>query len=438
MEIENPTAQGHRTPPHHPIFGVHVDKGSIRHVIEIVFSDYEIRSIHELPSGESYNNRIYFIDLRQTQPYEIELNLVLKVNGRFFGADKIQNEVGGLLLLEATCPSIPAPRIRAWSEDGRLAWVPHGGRPGTLEKHIVNAGKTPGWILMTRVPGERLEQLHGTLGEADLRLVGTQVAEIVAGWRRGITPQRYCGNLRFSETLKSDDTVDLAGKGACPDLAIRGVLGDDIKTSQPIDSVLSYYKIGLEHRLCELQSQDVYAPNRAITPMVEAFINETLPHLALVRSSSDAEPFVFTHYDLSPRNVLVTGSPPVVSGVVDFEFSGFFPTLDEFVNDYVDNGGDWPAAAYKAYLDRLRELGVSTPASGVDERTWNQAVSLGKLKDNVAPWWLPGPYKGEELLAKLRQAEEVVGDMISKLKATMSLEASMSDVFAVPTKTSLN
>jgi Ser/Thr protein kinase RdoA (MazF antagonist) len=405
--------QGRQTPPHHPIFGVYLEHDRIRQIIGSVFPSHEVLSIHQLPSGQSYNNRIYFVDTRQAQKDAVGLRLVLKVNGRFFGANKTQNEVGCLSLLETDCPSVPSPRVYAWSDDGQTISVPTGGH--SIERHNLES-TTPGWILMSRVPGQNLSQLSGTLDDASLRSVGSQVAEMVAVWRRSIPLQRYCGNLRFSSAVNQDNAADIPEKLSSPSLAIRGILADAIDTSAPIDSLLNYYKLGLENKLHDLESKDLFAPNRKLGPMVRAFINGVLPSLALVQSNDGSNPFIFTHYDLSPRNVLVSGSPPAVSGLVDFEFSGFFPALDEFVNDYVDNGGDWPAAAYEAYLERLGELGVPTPAKGVDKNIWRQAVCLGKLVNNLAPWWLPGPHEGDELLAQLLKAEEVVRDMISKLE----------------------
>ncbi len=68
-----------------------------------------------LSRGRSFNNRIYFPQLRLGSPdsegqgLREDLELVLKVNGRYFGADKIQNEVGCLWLLEKYCSRVPAP-----------------------------------------------------------------------------------------------------------------------------------------------------------------------------------------------------------------------------------------------------------------------------------------------------------------------------------------
>ncbi len=66
--------------------------------------------------------------------------------------------------------------------------------------------------------------------------------------------------------------------------------------------------------------------------------------------------------------------------------SGFFPALEEFVvNDYVDNGEDWPNAAYDAYLQRLEQLGVSTPAAGIEKEVWEQAHQLGQVLEHISP-----------------------------------------------------
>jgi len=58
----------------------------------------------------------------------------------------------------------------------------------------------------------------------------------------------------------------------------------------------------------------------------------------------------FTHYDFSPRNILVSeGSPPLVTSVLDFEFAGFFPNEDQFTNNAIANNQDWPEAAYRVF-----------------------------------------------------------------------------------------
>ena len=151
-----------------------------------------------------------------------------------------------------------------------------------------------------------------------------------------------------------------------------------------------------------------------MSPRLADFVSNTLPTLEL--ANGPAAKFVFTHFDLSPRNVLVSGTPPRVTGLVDFEFSGFFPEVDEFVNDYVDNGGDWPSAAYEAYLGRLAELGVNTPAHGIDEAVWKQAHWFGQMIEHIAPWWLPGD-KGEEgLRGALQESASVVEEMLKKFE----------------------
>ena len=70
---------------------------------------------------------------------------------------------------------------------------------------------------------------------------------------------------------------------------------------------------------------------------------------------------------------------------------------------------------YDAYLERLHERGVQTPIEGFDTAVWNRCLWLETLIANVAPWYLPGDWKGEELKAKLREAELRVRDMLIRL-----------------------
>ena len=147
--------------------------------------------------------------------------------------------------------------------------------------------------------------------------------------------------------------------------------------------------------------------------------------------SVPAPEFLFTHYDLSPRNTLVSFPDsttsttctctshvsPKITGIIDFEFAGFFPPSHEFVNDYVDNGGDWPEQVYSSYLARLEELGVPTPRRGIDERLWKLEHQLGILLDNIAPWWLPGGMDGDAVEAKLLECRGVAEGCVRELGA---------------------
>lgn len=146
------------TPPTQPTYNVHLTTQRISQIIESVFSNPEIISITE--SDQSFNNRIYFVSVRSA-PSQSEtdapLELVLKVNGRFFDGRKVENEAGCLLMLDRHGSHIPVPRVVAWSTDGlevQSATQVLAGRDGLLRRR----GGSPvqsfhPWVLMTRLPG---------------------------------------------------------------------------------------------------------------------------------------------------------------------------------------------------------------------------------------------------------------------------------------------
>ncbi|KAK0647091.1 hypothetical protein B0T16DRAFT_429666 [Cercophora newfieldiana] len=426
------------TPPHHPIFGVTLSRSHIEAIFAALYPQSELLSVSQLESGKSFNNRIYFLSLGQscgslTTPKETR-ELLLKVNGRFFGSDKIQNEVACLRILEQYCPELPVPRVIAWSEDGRTITIPswddnyatHKKLPIPLEDE---SAQHPGWILMTRLPGEAVSSL--TLDDTAMSSIGAQLAEMVAAWRLNVPHTNNCGNLLFypSDIVgPSNIDIDLGHEDARPAgvadaFIVRGLLGDGIPPSKPITSVLELHRIRFQAKLHELQTVSTFAPNRELVPEISNFITTSLTKLFPIPEASDS--FVFTHFDLSPRNTLVTiptgttpdaeGKPttPQITGLIDFEFSGFFPPSHEFVNDYVDNGGDWSEAAYAAYLKRLAELEVATPLDGIDGEEWRVEHRLGVLMDNIAPWWLPGGFTEREVGEKLEECRRV--DMVKAL-----------------------
>jgi phosphotransferase family enzyme len=129
--------------------------------------------------------------------------------------------------------------------------------------------------------------------------------------------------------------------------------------------------------------------------------------------------FVFTHGDLFPRNILVSGNPPRITGIVDYEFSGFFPKTEEFVNEFVGGAGNWPKWFTAAYHEKLESLGVATPLKGIDHKVWARIIALDRLIAHIAPWWLAGQRSEGVLRDALKDADEVVRRKISELESSV-------------------
>ncbi|KAM0201440.1 hypothetical protein ACHAQI_011294 [Fusarium lateritium] len=293
--------------------------------------------------------------------------------------------------------------------------VTHRDRSATrpLEEQAFD-GNTGGWILMTRVPGEPIDlSEHDNDRLADLAL---QLADHVTNWRQNIPCQIYGGNMRFQEDEYKDSRPDVTlidSRELGANFVIRGILGEGVRSLDPIATVEDYYKVTMENKLKTLEANETFEPNRSLLAPVRNFMREILPSMTSLNTGALA--FVFTHYDLSPRNVLISGEPPQITGIVDFEFAGFFPPLDEFLNDYIENSNDWPKDMYEVYLKRLEENGVPTPLKGVDKDHWEQNYLLQQLVQNIAPWYLPGEYQGEELKQELDKSKVLVKDLLEKL-----------------------
>lgn len=422
------------TPPHHPIAGVSLPTSFIETIFKAVYPDSDPPTIEQLPSGRSYNNRIYFLTVPET-PSTPPKRLVLKVNGRFFGPAKIQNEVACLRILQRYCPDLPVPRVIAWATSGRTVTFPSDA--DKLPKHpiplpVEGDSQHPGWILMTRVPGEPLSSVSLTDSKV-MDAVGAQLADMVATWRTKVPQSRHCGNLIFrpvNAVNYPEPDVDLrhnpthwASSSQADDLMVRGLLGDDITRTDPISSVPKLHRVILQAKLHELQTKEIYAytANRELAPAISEFITNTLPKVF----RDNTPKFVFTHSDLSPRNVLVfypedtegtNPVPPEITGIVDFEFSGFFTPWAEFASDYVNKGGDWPERVHSAYMQRLYKHGVRTPHHGFHEGNWAVEHELESLAENIAPWWLSGGYDHTELDEKLASCKWKVQQLLATLK----------------------
>lgn len=412
------------TPNHHPIFGVYIPESTIQKVIGI-FPGAKLKAIRELDKGKSYNNRIYFLTISQHGPSSLfdsaaaqEVDVVLKANGRYFGADKIQNEVGSLRLMQLYCPSIATPRVLAWSEDGAKIVVAD---PMENEPKIVNLDMEAnedgpnhgGWILMSRLPGESVSRFN--LDGDGMKDVTLQLADIVTQWRTQIPPQRLVGNLQHRSS-KSEADISVGAKNNELNMDIRGILLDGIIITEPLRRPEQYHRTKIEQKIKELQKSETHAPNRHLIPKLQDFLDKTLPRLRMTASDTDAPRYVFTHYDFSPRNVLISESRQI-TGIVDFEWAGFFDEIDEFLNDYSANLEDWGDAPYQAYLERLEQNRIKTPLKGIQKAVWEKARCLDKILENIAPWWLPGGKNGAELEAELQKAADIVTENIARLES---------------------
>ncbi|KAI1012166.1 hypothetical protein LB503_004687 [Fusarium chuoi] len=327
------------TPPHHPNFGVRMSGESINRLVRHVLSDTTRIEVEALPSMKSFNNRIYYLKCHRESHSGSDAvhvdDLVLKINGRGFGSEKVQNEVSCLRLLEHFCPEIPAPRAIAWSQDG-FTIVTKGAQHGDMKLGAVDE-TTSGWILMTKVPGTPIEL--SALSNDDRFQLATQLADYVSIWRRNIPPQNFAGNVSFQQmTCQPDIRIPGSNPDSEMQLFIRGMLGEELDCQHGITSLTEYYRLRIENKMRTLETNKTFAPNSDLIRPLDAFIQQDFPTIKALDAKDNS--FVFTHYDLSPRNILVSGQPPQITGIVDFEFSGFFPPLDEFLNDCIANNGD--------------------------------------------------------------------------------------------------
>jgi hypothetical protein len=420
------------TPPHHPTHNVRFSPAEISGIVAYIGSELEILSIEQLESGKSFNNRLYFIrlSLGQSASHLEAEEVVLKVSGQFFGPDKVQNEVACLYLLEQHCPLVPAPRVLAWSDGGKKdSEVQVVVRTEVEEVKVkqtkleqsseMNLGRNRehGWVLLSRLPERRLElsDLEGEIG-AD---IARELAVMVAQFRTKTPAQGCFGNIRLKpappipeDAAKEDDLFVLG-----PRLIVNGLLLCHHAPEKPTYSTLEYYQVRLQDQLTKLETEDVFASKRTeVSPLVRDFMTKSLPALHLFNRDTPARP-TFTQYDFSPRNILVSGSPPHVTGLVDFEFAGFFPPEEEFANNAVGNEGDWPAPVYDMFLLELEKLGVETPLRGFSVQRWNEARLLMLLIEDIAPWYLrEGGIKGGELEEECQKAADKARRCIEELK----------------------
>lgn len=383
------------TPPHFSTYNVHCPPARISEMITQIFTDETRDTIQRLPSGQSFNNRIYFLTMKERSNANSTASshdLVLKISGQFFGPAKIQNEASCLLLLEKHCPDVPTPKVIAWSENGTeyVTVVREGpevqiSRPSKLS---ATEGKDHGWILMTRLPGRTLQpedlQSHG---ETIMCQLAQHVAKI-----RTVTPlSQDIGNILISSLNPSEQGDNQSTPSTSPvQTRTQGLLIAGISPSDPFSSQLQYQTYKITDQLSILESEDIFTPNKdKLSLLLRNFISDTLSYLPLssLSSSPNSTPPspVFTHYDLSPRNVLISqsssspssssSSTPTITALLDLEFAGFFPPYEEFTNSRITHADYWDDSAWDIFPTELRRLEVHVP----EHREWEQAVAFTSI-----------------------------------------------------------
>ena len=427
-----PHSDGTGTPPHEPTFNVRLSDACVRSIVAAFFAECNDVSIDQLTRGKSYNNRIYFVDVWDGKATR---ELVLKAIGRFWGADKVENEVSCLLLLKRYCPNVPVPRVRGWSPDGLAycqldddlqngewkasKWL----KPTSSGGGIKETDTNHGWILMERQPGRVLDPKEDLAGDRG-RSIAEQLAGFVHDWRTRLPLRREFGNLWLN--------FETVGQGAVLNEArIAGnILWGHNRTALQ-KTKLDYYAGCIENKLIDLkQNANCQSTQTSgIIALVEDFVRRDFLGLDMFSADVDQSPR-FTHNDFAPRNILVQedGGMLKVTGILDFEFAGYFPAEDEFTN--LVNGDDWPDTFGSLFLSALGRLGDEVaPVSGLVDcktlppRQWQEAYLVSNLIEDIAPWFAAvGGVQGDKLEEKLLQAADRVRDGITKLRQLLGQE----------------
>ena len=407
------------TPPHHPTHGIHLSNDEINEIVQIFLplpsTNYVVS---RLAHGKSFNNRIYFINSVD----ESQQSYALKVNGQFWGPAKVENEVRCLRLLQQFCPNVPTPRVIAWSTDGR--GVDRSDATDHASRSVQTACKQ-GWILMTRLPGEPIDP-HTLTGE-EASTLSAQLVQTIHSWRTQVPTSDRCGNLRLqSDNIASKASFGKGGLGVDLDIGIEGILDINMPpTEHPMDSLLSYWHAKLSHSVKWLTTNHVYSANRdSLEPVLLRFLRTTLPRLSIFSNTREqTNGFVFSHTDLSPRSVLTVGSPPQITGIVDFEFSGFFPWMQEFMGTSLvppDDENDheaWPVPMLDQILKQLEDRGVETPIRLKGSKQLAELMNLAQLETYIAPWWLSANgIPVDALSSELTEAKSKVEVALSALQ----------------------
>ena len=241
------------TPPSCPIYGVQLTQDEIEAIVETSFKNVQSISSARLPSGSSYNNRIYSIDVALAKNPRT-LQLILKVSG--WPTDwkhyKIQNEVLALSLVKKYCPEIPVPEVIAWCDGKETAC--HDDVGLIVRKPIQIACKE--WVLMSRLPGQRIS--GSQLSKEEHESLRGQVAEAFAALRLKMPKAERIGNLQMYDSHKDSNTF-------LEEPRIGKLLNYPNAKGAPFPVLLVYYASIFHHEISlSCKYREVMKPNRSL------------------------------------------------------------------------------------------------------------------------------------------------------------------------------
>lgn len=345
------------------------------------------------------------------------MKVVIKVNGRFYKANKVQNEVVSLLLLDQHCPDVPAPRLIAWSDDGTTISAIRDGASVVIHNEFGGELSMPpnqdshGWIMTTKLPGRVLQQTD-LVNEPSNKYLASDLAGIVASWRTKIPGRGEFGNFALDNT-RHDSPDDVCGM----EIKIVSPILCETQTG-PITFAHAYYDHMLADQLTKIETKEVFTLLRPrLLPNVVHFRHEILPRL-FPSTDNFSSKATFTQQDLAPRNVLVIEESKGmrISGILDFEFAGMFPDAEEFVNCTARQAGDWPATFWQLFMEELKNRGVVIPHNKDNGNMFENIYKVARLTENIAPWWLEdGHVTGEQLEKELTETSTTVIALLEEL-----------------------
>lgn len=283
------------------------------------FPEYCLDKVQQLEHGKSFNNRIYFLDLVPLgDDKTARLEVVLKACGHYFGAWKIQNEVGALLLLKQHCPSVPTPKLLAWSDDGKTIECVGDHKVEVSTAQAASLQSPHGWILISRLTG-RILQPSDPDGPHGPALLG-QLAHHVFNWRTSLPKVNSMGNIRPDSHARDTLPVDLEGRR----FEIGGLILNNKYDAAAYLSWTEHYKSVLKDKYEHLVTA---IELKALAERIADPVSTFLPMISRLPFLTHNNNISFTHMDLSPRNILVSETSLhadgllVITVIIDWEFA---------------------------------------------------------------------------------------------------------------------
>ncbi len=223
------------------------------------------------------------------------------------------------------------------------------------------------YLLMDKVPGTQMNLVYPTASPEVKCDLLSELLSYIAQMQKFTFPQ--IGSFRQGFTIE---------------------LIPDIEAG-PFSSIPDFLKTNIDSRIKDLEQLPRFSQ---FVPRLQRFVS------SLEQQEIEPHPFVLTHSDLGPKNILVQDGK--ITAVLDFEWAGAFPDYFELMNLPETYELDKYPSVKELFMENVESEGIGMELSD-QLRDFHEIESLSMCLASYPAWFIGKESEGEEFAIQCTQ-----------------------------------